>query len=823
MPNIKLIFTGIILFCLSINPILAQVESEKDSLESLLPFAKDYQRADIFIALADLIKHSDTTEAVNYSKQALKISNALSYHKGMAGSNIILGFVERNRGNYASAKTKYLYAISFALKSKDPSTLSWAYQNMGNLYFIQSDFTMAMRYYLGALSNGEKAGNAKRIALAYNQIGSVCTSINDTTNATNFYNKAFVILRNLNDEIAYARVSNNLGNIYKNKSDFTKALYHYSQSLEVFRKHELNNDISTVLNNIGSIYLAQNNVKKGFAFLYESYHMDKLINDKHSIVTSSLNLSTAYLDLNKLDSALYFGQNSLNQAKLYNLPIEYADACKQLSKVYKAKGDSEKAFYYLKESTDSQILDAKKGAEIEGVRSGFESAKKDEVLNKLDNENKVQRINITENEISIQKKNAILLGLFCVIVFLVLLVLLVFYFLTQKRKRKTLELSSAAKTNILQRINHELRTPLNSLINYSYLANDSKNLNELREYLSGINASGNDLMFSMNNIVSYLQIDAKNDLVINESFNLLETLQPVFLAFQIQCNQKGILFSQLISPDIPAYVISDKSKIVTIVQNLLNNALKFSESGVIKIEIKQISTSNVQELSKSELVITITDEGQGLKGKNIKDLVLTNSKKANENGFGLGLFVVKTYVGNLNGFFELTNNEQIGCKALVSFTLQVDNSKTTETKQLLGVRNTAKLSILLVEDDLTNSITLHKILERKGHKVTPVFKGKDVFTELVSKHFDLVLVDIDLPDMSGLELARFIRMGGEFSSEKDIPIIALSANADPLEMQQCVQVGINEYLTKPLNKEFLLQKIQELTVVYSESLSYANS
>jgi CheY-like chemotaxis protein len=87
----------------------------------------------------------------------------------------------------------------------------------------------------------------------------------------------------------------------------------------------------------------------------------------------------------------------------------------------------------------------------------------------------------------------------------------------------------------------------------------------------------------------------------------------------------------------------------------------------------------------------------------------------------------------------------------------------------------------------------------------------------------LVLVDIDLPDMSGLELARFIRMGGEFSSEKDIPIIALSANADPLEMQQCVQVGINEYLTKPLNKEFLLQKIQELTVVYSESLSYANS
>lgn len=823
MPNFKLIFTGVFLFCLSIKPILAQVETEKDSLESLLPFAKDYQRADIFIALADLLKQTDTSEAINYSKQALKISNSLTYHKGLAGSNIVLGFIDRNKGNYQLAKTKYLYAISYALKSKDPNTISWAYQNMGNLYFIQSDFTMAMRYYLGALSNGEKAANPKRMALAYNQIGSVYSSIYDTLNATIFYNKAFITLRNINDEKAYARVSNNLGNIYRSKGDFVRALYHYNQSLEVFRKYNLNTDISTVLNNIGAIYLAQNNVKKGFAFLYESYNMDHLSNDKHNMITSALNLSMAYFELSKLDSALYFGQLSLNDAKKYNLPIEYADACKQLSKLYKAKGDSEKAFFYLKESNDSQILDAKKGAEIEGVRSGYESAKKDEVLNKLDTENKVQRISITENEISIQKKNAILLGLFCVIVFLVLLVLLVFFFLTQKRKRRTLELSSAAKTNILQRINHELRTPLNSLINYSYLANDSKNLNELREYLSGINASGNDLMFSMNNIVSYLQIDAKNDLVLNESFNLLETLQPIFLAFQIQCNQKGILFSQLISPDIPTYVITDKLKIVTIVQNLLNNALKFSESGVIKIEIKQIGTSNVQELSKSELVITVTDEGQGLKGKNLKDLILTNSKKANENGFGLGLFVVKTYVGNLDGFFELTNNEQIGCKALVSFTLQVDTNKTIETKQLLGFRNTAKLSILLVEDDLTNSITLQKILERKGHRVIPVFKGKDVFNELVSKHFDLVLVDIDLPDMSGLELARFIRMGGEFSSDKDIPIIALSANADPLEMKECTLVGINEYLTKPLNKEFLLQKIQELTVVNSESVAFVNS
>jgi CheY-like chemotaxis protein len=116
----------------------------------------------------------------------------------------------------------------------------------------------------------------------------------------------------------------------------------------------------------------------------------------------------------------------------------------------------------------------------------------------------------------------------------------------------------------------------------------------------------------------------------------------------------------------------------------------------------------------------------------------------------------------------------------------------------------------LVEDDLTNSYTLQKILERKGYNVICVDKGKDAFTELLKTSIDIVLIDLGLPDMSGLEVAKCIRLGGEFSLEKDIPIIALSANADPIEMQDCVKIGINEYLTKPINKELLINKMHEL-------------
>ncbi len=823
MLKLKFIVTYILMFMLSFNFLYAQIESEKDSLESLLPYAKDNQRVDIYIGLAELIKQTDTTGAINYAKQAQKLSNALSYSKGLAGSNIILGYIDRSNGNYKNAKVKYLFAISYALKSADDNTIAWAYQSMGNLYFIQSDYTKAMRYYLGALSKGEKANNPKRVALACNQIGSLYSNINDDNKAAFYYNKSYMLLKDLGDEIAYARVSNNLANIYKGQGDDLRALHHYSQSLDVFRKNNLTSDISTVLNNIGTIYLAKKQINKAFPFLYESYSVDIHSNDKLNATTSAINISSAYYEMNKFDSAIYFAEQSLKLAKQNNYAIEYADACKQLSNLYNKKGDKEKAFYYLNESNEKDVLSANKGAEIEGVRSDFEKAKKDEAITKLDAENKVNKLTLIENAIVAQRKNVVLLGLICVIVFLVLTTILFIYFLTQKKKRKNLEISSAAKSHILNRINHELRTPLNSLINFSYLANESKNLTELRDFLSGINASGNDLMFSMNNIVSYLQIDAKNDVVVNSPFNLVETLQTVFTAFQIQCKQKNILFSQLISPDLPHYIIADKAKITTIVQNILSNALKFSDSGVIKIEIKILNTQHNQDFTQGTLFISVIDEGRGLNGKTLKDLVLSNNKKEENNGFGLGLYIVKKYVEDLKGKFELNNNDTVGCKALVSFDVQFENILNTPYNHINTISDGKSLNVLLVEDDLTNSYTLQKILERKGHKVESVFKGKDAFEVLLNQNIDLVLVDLGLPDMSGVELAKFIRMGGEFSSDKDIPIIALSANADPIEMQECLDIGINEYLTKPINKELLLQKMSELVRSKTEHLVYVNT
>ena len=788
----------------------AQIESEKDSLEEILPFAKEYKRVDIYIALADIIKQNDTTNAKSYAQQAFSLSNRLSYIKGLAGAYVIFGYLDREKGQYKNAKINYLYAISYAIKSNDLSTIAWAYQNMGNLYYIQNDFTMAMRYYMSALTKGEKAGNQKRIALACNQIGSLYLDINDTLKAELYYTKSYKIVKDLNDEMNLAKISNNLGNIYKYKKEFIKALYYYSVALEIFKKNNERRNISTVLNNIGMIYYDQNKFDKSFTFLIESHNLDNINNDIPNKITSSLNLSSYYFKKNKLDSATYFAEISYRLAKQNSFNNVFSETCRQLSKIYETKGNSVKALLYLNESNDKNLLNATKGAEIEEVKASFEKAKKDETISILDNENKINKNTIEEKEIKVQEKNVLLLGLFSVIGFLILMGILFVYFLTQNKKRKTLELSSTAKSNILNRINKQLRTPLNTLINYSYLANESKNLTELREFLSGINASSNELVFSMNNIVSYLQIDAKNDDLINTPFNFIDSLNTIFNSFQTQCTQKNILFSKLISPEIPTNIICDKLKIETIIQNLLSNALKFSEKGVIKIEIKLLGETQIQNINKGSIYISVIDEGRGLGNKNNKNLLSVNKNNPENEGFGIGLFIVKKFIQQLNGTFELKNNETVGCTAEVIFDIQFDKNNLTQNNILLTQNSNKPINLLMVEDDFSSSYTLQKLLERKGFVVKSVFKGKDAFEILLTEDIDLVLVDLSLPDLNGLELCKLIRMGGEYALNKDIPIIALSANADPNEMRDCISIGVNEYLTKPIVKDRLLNKINEL-------------
>lgn len=782
-----------------------------DSLESLLPFAKESQKADIFIALAEIFRNSDTLKSRNYSEQALSLSNKLGYDKGAAGANIVLGLLERDKDNYAKTKMHYLFALSLALRSKDLVTIAKAYQSMGNLYLLQNDYSKAMRYYLGAMSTGEKANSIQRVAIASKQIGHICLILADTAKAESYYNKAYKIFIQLGDEIAIANCENDLATINRLKGNNFKALSLYSKSLDVFKKYNMEREMSAVLNNIGIIYgRGLNNPKKAITFYYQAYLIDSRLGLMSELVVSTRNMSSIYLLSEQYDSTIFYGLQALKIAKENKFKEIYGEICEVLSVAYEKKGDSKNALYYMNEYKDNIVLDAAKGAEIENIHSGYIKAKQNETIKNLNKENISTKEILNNQNISVQRKNVILIALILFIVFLVLIVILIFYFAGQHKARKKLELTSAAKSNILNRISHELRTPLGSLMNYSYLANDSKNINELRNYLNGIRATGNELLFSMNNIVSYMQIDSKSDEAVESTFNLIEMLQSIFTPFDAMCKQKGLFFTQLISPDLPHFVVSDKLKVATIIQNLLSNAFNASYQGVIKIEIKLIESSTLQHEKFATIQIQVSDEGRGLKGKKLKDLDLPFVKNDNiSRGFGLGLFIVKKFAEKLNAKFELIDNLNVGATATLRLNLLLDEQKALNTADKPLTKKPEEIRILLVEDDDVNNFTLGKILTNHGFSIVSANYGKLAMSNLLEKTFDMVLIDAELPDMTGIELSKHIRYNDEFSLDKDIPIILLSANAEPIEIKESLNVGINEYMTKPINKDLLISKIME--------------
>lgn len=819
-----------LLFCLAIcmgmlgytgMPVQAQTDAEQDSLQSLLPFAKESQRVDILNALAMTLRSSDTLKAKEYARQAMSISNKLSYTKGLAGAHIVYGIIEKNRSRYDFAKSEFAQGLALALKSGDPTTIGLAYHNLGNLYYIQSDYPKALRFYIGALRIGEQQRDYKRIARTTNNIGSLYMELGDLAKAEQFYLWSYELHKDLNDIQTSAQVANNLGNIYHEQGYDLKALYHYTQCLEVFRKLESGRDISSVLNNIGSIYLKRKQPKKAQRFLRESYGMDEQGKDIKSMSISANNLAETFYQMNRFDSALYYASLSYRITGMNKLMYEKAEAARMLSLIYNEKGDKEKALQYQqeKEKITQEILSTRKAMEVATIQSGYEGEHKDRQIKTLNTQSKKQEETIITQKTSIERKNVILFGLIVVIFFLGVIAALLIYSFNINRKRKDVELSAAKQSNVLQRLNHELRTPLTSMIGLSNLAAESRNINELREYLAGIRYSGDELLFLLNNLICYLEIDSKADRIYPVRFGFIEALYSHFKSFEMQCKQKGILFSQLISPDVPSVLNADKLKIMTIIQNLLNNALKFSDSGVIKIEIRNLGQHGKVAKHSTTLQVVVSDEGTGMTDKELKNAFrgITGRNRSeqskNYGGFGVGLFVTKHFAERMHGKASLKKNKERGTVASVSFDVEVLNEGIElkpNAKQSNGTTGKDNYDILLVEDNVLNQKTIQHILVKSGHQVEVASNGLEALNRLKGHSYDLILMDIQMPEMDGIEATNHIRNDAEFSVDANIPIIAISANADPQEIQKCLETGFNEYFVKPVNKELLLHKIEEL-------------
>jgi len=370
------------------------------------------------------------------------------------------------------------------------------------------------------------------------------------------------------------------------------------------------------------------------------------------------------------------------------------------------------------------------------------------------------------------------------------------------------------KDQFLANMSHEIRTPLNAILGFANLLLKTSINQDQSQYLNAINMSGENLLVIINDILDFSKV-AAGKLNINEvRFELNKLIVNLQNNYGIKALQKNLELKVEVDPDIPRFLVGDPIRLNQILTNLLENAFKFTDEGSIQLKAEVVSQMDRQLTLK----FTVSDTGIGIDSKSQKKIFDSFAQAHDQihiqyGGTGLGLAIVKKLVNLMHGKVKLESTPGKG--ALFSFTVVMKSAADQmpprhQQEDLKSPLNKPEQSIrvLLAEDVPVNQLLAEKILNGFGYEVDVASDGRSALYQLQKNQYDLVLMDLQMPEMDGYETTRQIRQLEP--PLKDIPIIALTAHAMQGEREQCLSVGMNDYVSKPFDPEVLWEKIQKL-------------
>ena len=375
-------------------------------------------------------------------------------------------------------------------------------------------------------------------------------------------------------------------------------------------------------------------------------------------------------------------------------------------------------------------------------------------------------------------------------------------------KTKIAEEAAQSKQQFLSNMSHEIRTPMNAIIGFTKVILKTELSAKQKEYLTAIKTSGNSLIILINDILDLAKVDAGKMTFVQAPFKLALSVSAMLHIFETKIQENNLELIVKYDPNIPEILLGDSVRLNQIILNLVSNAVKFTKNGKIIVSVNVIN----EDEEHLTIEFSVKDTGIGISENKIEH-IFENFQQASHNtsslygGTGLGLAIVKQLVEQQGG--SITVKSKLNEGSTFSFKLgfqKTDELTEDDIEHIELDKIDRTIKVLVVEDVVLNQLLMRTILDDLGFEQDIAKNGKIAIEKLEKDTYDIILMDLQMPEMNGFEATHYIRN----TMKLHTPIIALTADVTTVDVEKCIEYGMNDYVAKPVDENILYAKIISL-------------
>lgn len=729
--------------------------------------------------------------------------------------------------DYITGYEILLQAREIAATRKNTLALAESFRLEGLILDLSGEHASSLEAFNHALTLFNNVGS-DRVLLVYGAIGNVYSSLKDYEQLLIFGRQYLSTAQRL-----HSQQDEGLAYFFQGYAQIALGLYQEAQ-VNLLLANELLSEIQypfigIVYSSMADLHIAQNNLSEALKKLSEAAEADRQVGFRYNKGGNALKLAEIYTRRGETELAIAELDAALSSNALQSDKVLLLDTLGRLISLSEATLNYRAALDYSKQyrKANEQRFNEQQSRSLALNRVRLAISEKEETIKLLEKDNQIKE----QRNLIQQKQNTF--QLYFIAGVILSLVLVIGLWLRTRQQRKTLnditqdlQKATEAKSDFLARMSHEIRTPLNAIIGLTKLSQRAAEDQEQQTNLIQIEGASQTLLGVINDILDFSKIEAGKLDIESTQFNLDTLINQTVRLHLTRADERRIEFIQYIAGDVPLNLIGDPLRIQQILGNLVSNALKFTEEGLISVSVQC-----VQEANNVQLEFEVKDTGIGLssaeKAKLFKPFNQGDESISRRyGGTGLGLAICQQLATLMGG--KIWVESQLGRGASFYFTVQ---AKRNPAQQIVSPsKQLSALKVLIADDVSLSRRAISEALSVANIKADTAAGGQEAIAKLreatsCNTPYDVLILDWKMPDIDGLEVAAIMQQG---FSIKQPNVIMLSAFESKQLYEQAKQLGIHTFLKKPLRSSELIDKLQELCLkistntIVTESLQVPN-